>query len=97
MWFRKKPWVSYRQGIDEEMVARLGSWAPIPTTYAGGAKSLQDLETVTRLGLGRVDLTIGSALDIFGGSGVRYAEAVAFNQEQKRERSGQGSPGEPRA
>jgi phosphoribosylformimino-5-aminoimidazole carboxamide ribotide isomerase len=34
---------------------------------------------VTRLGRGKVDLTIGSALDIFGGTGVRYADAVAFN------------------
>ena len=58
----------------------LGQWSPIPTTYAGGASSLADLETVTRLGQGRIDLTIGSALDIFGGSGVRYEDAVAFNR-----------------
>jgi phosphoribosylformimino-5-aminoimidazole carboxamide ribotide isomerase len=67
------------RGIDAELVANLGDWTPIPTTYAGGAKSLADLEEVTRLGRGRVDLTIGSALDIFGGSGVSYTEAVAFN------------------
>jgi phosphoribosylformimino-5-aminoimidazole carboxamide ribotide isomerase len=42
------------------------------------------LATVQRLGQGRVDLTIGSALDIFGGSGVRYAEAVAFNRGQQK-------------
>jgi phosphoribosylformimino-5-aminoimidazole carboxamide ribotide isomerase len=41
---------------------------------------LDDLETVARLSLGRVDLTIGSALDIFGGSGVAYADCVAFNR-----------------
>jgi phosphoribosylformimino-5-aminoimidazole carboxamide ribotide isomerase len=68
------------RGIDEELVSRLGEWSPIPTTYAGGANSLADLETVTRLGQGRVDLTIGSALDIFGGVGVKYADAVAFNR-----------------
>ncbi len=68
------------RGIDAELVAKLGEWTPIPTTYAGGARSLADLEEVTRLGGGRVDLTIGSALDIFGGNGVRYAEAVAFNR-----------------
>jgi phosphoribosylformimino-5-aminoimidazole carboxamide ribotide isomerase len=68
------------RGIDEELVAKLGQWSPIPTTYAGGARSLADLETVTRLGQGRIDLTIGSALDIFGGSGVRYEDAVAFNR-----------------
>jgi len=67
------------QGIDAELVTKLGEWSPIPTTYAGGAKSLTDLEEVTRLGKGRIDLTIGSALDIFGGSGVRYEDAVEFN------------------
>jgi phosphoribosylformimino-5-aminoimidazole carboxamide ribotide isomerase len=67
-------------GIDQELVSKLGQWSPIPTTYAGGASSLADLEAVTRLGQGRIDLTIGSALDIFGGSGVRYQDAVRFNQ-----------------
>jgi len=69
------------RGIDSELVARLGEWTPLPTTYAGGANSLDDLEAVTRSGRGRIDLTIGSALDIFGGSGVRYADAVRFNRK----------------
>ena len=68
------------RGIDSELVARLAEWTPIPTTYAGGAKSLADLEEVTRIGRGRIDLTIGSALDIFGGTGVRYADVVEFNR-----------------
>ncbi|MFM7101000.1 MAG: phosphoribosylformimino-5-aminoimidazole carboxamide ribotide isomerase [Verrucomicrobiota bacterium] len=68
------------RGIDGDLVARLAEWSPLPVTYAGGAKSLEDLETVERLGKGRIDLTIGSALDIFGGQGVRYADAVAFNR-----------------
>ena len=68
------------RGIDGELVEQLGRWSPISVTYAGGANSLADLETVTRLGQGKVDLTIGSALDIFGGRGVRYAEVVAFNR-----------------
>jgi len=68
------------RGIDRELVSLLGQFTPIPTTYAGGANSLADLEKVTQLGQGKVDLTIGSALDIFGGSGVRYADAVAFNR-----------------
>lgn len=68
------------QGIDRELVTQLGVWAPIPTIYAGGARSLADLEEVTRLGCGRIDLTIGSALDIFGGTGVRYEDAVGFNR-----------------
>jgi len=70
------------RGIDRELVQKLGRWTPLPLTYAGGANSLTDLEEVTRLGGGRVDLTIGSALDIFGGSGVKYAECVAFNRRQ---------------
>jgi phosphoribosylformimino-5-aminoimidazole carboxamide ribotide isomerase len=69
------------RGIDEELVSRLGQWSPIPTTYAGGASSLVDLETVTQLGQGKIDLTIGSALDIFGGNGVRYEDVVAFNRK----------------
>ena len=68
------------RGIDQELVSKLGEWTAISTTYAGGAGSMADLESVTRLGQGRIDLTIGSALDIFGGSGVRYQDAVAFNQ-----------------
>lgn len=72
------------RGIDLKLVESLGAWASIPTTYAGGAKSMEDLETVTRLGRGRVGLTIGSALDIFGGKGVRYAEAVEFNRQQTK-------------
>jgi phosphoribosylformimino-5-aminoimidazole carboxamide ribotide isomerase len=68
------------RGIDGELVEQLGRWAPIPVTYAGGANSLDDLKTVTRLGQGKVHLTIGSALDIFGGSGVRYVDAVEFNR-----------------
>lgn len=70
------------RGIDAELVTQLADWTPIPTTYAGGARSLADLEEVTRLGRGRIDLTIGSALDIFGGSGVRYEDCVTFNRRQ---------------
>ena len=71
------------QGIDRELVAQLGQESPLPVTYAGGANALSDLEEVARLGQGRVDLTIGSALDIFGGRGVRYADCVAFNRRPK--------------
>jgi phosphoribosylformimino-5-aminoimidazole carboxamide ribotide isomerase len=71
------------RGIDGKLVEKLGQWSPIPITYAGGANSLADLEAVTKLGGGKVDLTIGSALDIFGGSGVGYADCVKFNRRQK--------------
>ncbi len=72
------------RGIDRELVKRLGQWTPIPATYAGGANSLADLEKVAKLGQGKVDLTIGSALDIFGGSGVAYADCVKFNRRVLR-------------
>jgi phosphoribosylformimino-5-aminoimidazole carboxamide ribotide isomerase len=70
------------RGIDRELVEKLGQWTPIPATYAGGANSLADLEEVTTLGQGKIDLTIGSALDIFGGTGVRYNDVVKFNRRQ---------------
>jgi phosphoribosylformimino-5-aminoimidazole carboxamide ribotide isomerase len=69
------------EGIDQGLVEMLGKISPLPTTYAGGAKSLADLEMVTRLGSGRIDLTIGSALDIFGGTGVKYSELVEYNRK----------------
>ncbi len=68
------------RGIDPKLVEQLAEWTPIPTTYAGGASSLQDLEQVESIGRGRIHLTIGSALDIFGGTGVRYEDAVAYNR-----------------
>ena len=67
-------------GVDLELVQRLAKDSPISTTYAGGARSALDLEEVTRIGGGKIDLTIGSALDIFGGTGVRYEDCVAFNR-----------------
>ena len=67
-------------GIDEALVALLGTWGKKPVTYAGGARSLDDLARVEELSGGRVDLTIGSALDIFGGSLVKYADCVDFNR-----------------
>jgi phosphoribosylformimino-5-aminoimidazole carboxamide ribotide isomerase len=71
------------RGIDETLVVKLARESPLPVTYAGGAKSMADLETVERLGQGRIDLTIGSALDIFGGSAVRYADVVEFNRQRR--------------
>ncbi|KAF1351670.1 Phosphoribosylformimino-5-aminoimidazole carboxamide ribotide isomerase [Lizonia empirigonia] len=71
-----------QRGIDHELVARLAEWCRIPVTYAGGGRSIADLELVKELSSGKVDLTIGSALDIFGGSGVRFEDCVAWNKEQ---------------
>ncbi len=68
------------RGIDGELVEKLGRWSPLAATYAGGANALKDLETVTQLGRGKIDLTIGSALDIFGGKSVKYEDCVKFNR-----------------
>lgn len=82
------------RGIDLALVEKLAAWSPVPVTYAGGARSLEDLETVEKLGGGLVDLTIGSALDIFGGSGVRYADCVEFNRRLAAKRKLPRSPDE---
>ncbi|KAJ4322165.1 Enzyme that catalyzes the fourth step in the histidine pathway [Neodidymelliopsis sp. IMI 364377] len=71
-----------QRGIDHELVAKLAEWCSIPVTYAGGGRSIEDLELVKELSKGKVDLTIGSALDIFGGSGVKFEECVAWNKKQ---------------
>ncbi len=70
-----------RLGIEEALVEALGEWSPIPVTYAGGARGLDDLDRVRALGNGRVDLTIGSALDIFGGE-VAYRDVVAWQRRE---------------
>lgn len=66
------------QGIQAELVTLLADHCPIPVTYAGGASSFSDLERVKQLGKDRVDLTIGSALDIFGGA-IPYRDVVAWH------------------
>jgi phosphoribosylformimino-5-aminoimidazole carboxamide ribotide isomerase len=71
-----------RQGLDWKLVARLAGITGKPITYAGGASSLADLERMKTGSAGRIDLTIGSALDIFGGTEVRLDDCVAFNRAQ---------------
>ncbi|KAI8362298.1 Phosphoribosylformimino-5-aminoimidazole carboxamide ribotide isomerase [Mortierella sp. GBAus27b] len=67
------------KGIDQDLVKALGEWVNIPTTYAGGANSIDDLELVHQLSNGKVNLTYGSALDMFGGTTVKFADCVAWN------------------
>lgn len=73
------------KGIDEELVSKLGEWCNewpnVKVVYAGGARSLQDLELVDKLSNGKVDLTYGSSLDIFGGS-VKFTDLVAWNKSK---------------
>lgn len=68
--------------MDELLITKLSQWCSIPVTYAGGGRNLQDLDNVASLSSGNVDLTIGSALDCFGGSGVRLDECVEWNRRQ---------------
>ncbi len=65
-------------GIESELVRRLAQWSPLPATYAGGVRDLADLRLISDLGQGRLDVTVGSALDIFGGTTLGYREAVRF-------------------
>ncbi len=69
------------QGMDEDLIRFLGEHSPLPTTYAGGASRFEDLARVEALSGGRVDLTIGSALDLFGGS-ISLENCVAWNQRK---------------
>ena len=69
-------------GIDAELVSLLAQYVPIPTTYAGGVKLLSDLDLVKNLGKGRIDITVGSALDIFGGS-IPYKSVVEWHRLNK--------------
>ena len=66
-------------GLDERLLRLLADESPLPTTYAGGIAGMADVELVERVGAGRIDASVGSALDIFGGTGIKYAELVPFH------------------
>ena len=57
-----------QQGIDTELIAYLGAWDGIPITYAGGIHTYEDIDIIGKIGNGRIHVTVGSALDLFGGS-----------------------------
>lgn len=67
-------------GIDRELVEMLGQWGRKPLTYAGGVASMVDLEWIDAHSSGRIDVTVGSALDLFGGKLLRYSDLVAWNR-----------------
>jgi len=70
-------------GIDEQLVTLLGDIAPIPTTYAGGVRNQTDVDAIARLGRNKLDFTVGSALDIFGGTGLRYEDMARLKDRAK--------------
>jgi len=71
-----------RCGIEEELVQFLGKYSPIPVTYAGGVRGIDDLELVKALGNNKVDCTVGSALDIFGGE-LSYSSVIDWHNRSK--------------
>ncbi|GFN30276.1 phosphoribosylformimino-5-aminoimidazole carboxamide ribotide isomerase [Paenibacillus xylaniclasticus] len=66
-----------QSGIQQSLVEALAQWVTIPCTYAGGARSMEDLELFKRLSGGKLDITVGSALDIYGGR-LPYEQVVAY-------------------
>ena len=66
-----------QNGIERELIALLGEWGKLPMTYAGGISSFSDVEDVKVLGKNRLNVTIGSALDLFGGQ-LKYKDVLEF-------------------
>ena len=71
------------RGVDLELVELLGKWNGLPVIYADGAGSMADLEQIAEISRGNVDVTVGSALDIFGGNRIKYCELVQWNSRTK--------------
>lgn len=63
-------------GIEDGLLKILGNWGEIPTTYAGGIHTMENIESIYRQGNGNIDFTVGSALDIFGGKELQYRQLV---------------------
>ena len=66
-----------QSGIEKPLIALLGDWGKIPITYAGGISSFSDLEDIKELGKNKLNVTIGSALDLFGGN-MRYEDVLKY-------------------
>ena len=64
-------------GIEKELAKKLGAWGKIPVTYAGGVHNFEDLRLLKDLGQNRVNVTIGSALDLFGGN-MKFEEVIEY-------------------
>lgn len=64
-------------GIEKELAVLLGKWRKIPITYAGGVGSMEDLLELRELGKDRLNVTVGSALDLFGGS-MEFEKVLSF-------------------
>ena len=69
-------------GIEKKLVNMLGGWKRIPVTYAGGVGSYEDLQILKKLGQNHVNVTIGSALDLFGGQ-MEYKKVIEMCREER--------------
>ena len=69
-------------GIETDLVSFLSEWGKLPITYAGGIASLEDLNKLRQYGKNKLNATIGSALDIFGGK-LPYNEVIRYMKENK--------------
>lgn len=67
-------------GVDIPLVNLLGQWTGCPITYAGGVRGLEDLKLIDEASDGRLDATVGSSLDLFGGTGVSYESLLNWNR-----------------
>lgn len=55
-------------GIERKLAELLSEYKEKPVTYAGGVGSMDDIRILKECGKGRLDVTVGSALDLFGGT-----------------------------
>ncbi|MDR0306171.1 MAG: phosphoribosylformimino-5-aminoimidazole carboxamide ribotide isomerase [Chitinispirillales bacterium] len=70
-----------KAGIDPRLISLLAECCPLPVVYAGGVRGLGDLDLVEKLGMARVDVTIGSSLDIFGGK-LSFSDVVKWHKSK---------------
>lgn len=71
-------------GVESELLRMLGEYGSIPITYAGGVGAYEDIEIIRELGRGKLNVTIGSALDIFGGH-LDYNKVIAMMDRKDNE------------
>jgi len=62
-------------GIDTDLIKIMAEHSPIPAVYAGGIRSLEDIDLIREIGQDKIDYTVGSALDIFGGK-LKYTDVI---------------------
>ena len=69
-----------QSGIDESLLELMAEHSPTPCVYAGGIRSFDDIKKIAKIGKNKIDFTVGSALDIFGGK-LKYSEIILSNKQ----------------